>query len=277
MGVAFEKYHGLGNDYIVIDKKYGGDLSGDRIVRICDVHFGIGGDGILLADVENGKFSLKIFNPDASEAEKSGNGLRIFSRYLFDKNLVKLGECFSIFTLGGEVKSKIIDKNLIEVQMGKVSFDSEEIGVSGGKREVINEKICVLDKEFSFCAAGVSNPHCVIILDEISPETAKKYGRIIENDKRFINRTNVQFMKIVDKNNVQIEIWERGAGYTLASGSSSTAAAAVAKKLGLCGNEICVNMVGGKLSVTFDENFNATILGAVQKIGGGEIADECFE
>ena len=276
MGIPFEKYHGLGNDYVVIDKK-SCDLSAAQIVRICDVHFGIGGDGILLADMESGKFGVRIFNPDASEAEKSGNGLRIFSRYLLDKNFVKSGERFSIFTLGGEVKSTIIDKNLIEVQMGKVSFDSEEIGVSGGKREVINEKIRVLDKEFSFCAASVSNPHCVIILDEISPEIAKKYGRTIETDKRFIKRTNVQFMKIIDKDNVQIEIWERGAGYTLASGSSSTAAAAVAKKLGLCGSEICVNMVGGKLSISFDESFNATMLGAVQKIGGGEIADECFE
>jgi diaminopimelate epimerase len=262
--ILFDKYHGLGNDYIVIDKKFG-DFSDKDIIRICDGNFGVGCDGILLADIENGKFAVRIFNPDGSEAEKSGNGLRIFSRYLFDKNLVKQNEQFSIFTLGGEVKSTVVNKNLVKVEMGVVSFGS------------MNEKITVSDREYVFCAVSIGNPHCVIILDEISPEIAKKYGQIIETDKRFINRTNVQFVKIIDKNNIQIEIWERGAGYTLASGSSSTATAAVAHKLGMCENEICVNMVGGKLSISFDENFNAIMLGGVQKICIGEIADECFE
>ena len=263
MSIPFEKYHGLGNDYIVIDKN-NGNLSADEIVRICDRHLGIGGDGVLVADVENSEFAVKIFNPDGSEAEKSGNGLRIFSRYLFDKNLVKQNERFSISTIGGEVKSTVIGKNLVKVEMGKVSFLS------------VNEKISVLDREFLFCGVSVGNPHCVIVLDEISPEIAKKYGQVIETDKRFINRTNVQFMKITDKNNVQIEIWERGAGYTLASGSSSTAAAAVAYKLGLCESDICVKMSGGTLEISFDENFYATMSGAVQKIGAGVIYEECF-
>ena len=265
LSVPFVKYHGLGNDYIVIDSEYGGFLSINNIVRICDTHFGIGGDGILLADVKDGRFSVKIFNPDGSQAEKSGNGLRIFSRYLFDKNLVEQNERFSISTISGEVKSTVINKNLVKVEMGKVSFLS------------VNEKISVLDREFLFCEVSVGNPHCVIVLDEISCEIAQKYGRVIETDKRFVNRTNVQFMKIIDKNNVQIEIWERGAGYTLASGSSSTAAAAVACKTGLCKNDICVKMAGGTLKISFDKDFNAVMSGAVQKIGFGEIDNECFE
>jgi diaminopimelate epimerase len=207
---------------------------------------------------------VKIFNPDGSEAEKSGNGLRIFSRYLFDENLVGQNEQFSIFTLGGEVKSTLIDKNRVKVEMGKVSFGA------------INEKIVALNKEFIFSEVSVGNPHCVILLDEISPEIAKKYGQTIEHNKRFVNRSNVQFMKIIDKKNLQIEIWERGAGYTLASGSSSTAAAAVAHKLGFCENELCVKMQGGELLLSFDKNFNATMQGAVQKIAQGEIVEECF-
>ena len=265
MLVNFAKYHGLGNEYIVIDKKFADLLSVDNIVRICNVHFGIGSDGILLADVENGKFRVKIFNPDGSEAEKSGNGLRIFSRYLFDEKKVKQNEQFEITTLGGLVKSTVLDKNSVKVEMGKVSF------------KAMNEKIAVLDREFLFCEANVGNPHCVIVLDEISSEIAKKYGPVIENDKRFVNRTNVQFMKIIDNKNVAIEIWERGAGYTFASGSSSTAASAVALKLGLCGSDICVSMQGGKLSLSFDENFDATMSGAVQKICTGELVSECFE
>ncbi|MCL2844243.1 MAG: diaminopimelate epimerase [Chitinivibrionia bacterium] len=262
----FAKYHGLGNEYIVIDKKFADFLSKDNIIRICDVHFGVGSDGILLADLDktDGKFAVKIFNPDGGEAEKSGNGLRIFSRYLFDCGLVKLGEEFKISTLGGLVKSTVIDENLVKVEMGKVSFFA------------INEKISVLDEEFSFCEANVGNPHCVIVLDKISCEIAKKYGSVIETDKRFVNRTNVQFVKIIDRRNIEIQIWERGAGYTLASGSSSTAAAAVAKKLGHCDSEITVSMAGGKLQLCFDEDFNATMSGAVQKICTGEITAECF-
>ena len=265
--INFAKYHGLGNEYIVIDKKFGEFLRIDNIIRICDVHFGVGSDGILLADLDktDGKFAVKIFNPDGSEAEKSGNGLRIFSRYLFDCALVKQGEEFEISTLGGNVKSTVINKNLVKVEMGKVNFGA------------INEKISVLGEEFLFCEVNVGNPHCVIVLNDVSCEIAKKYGQAIETDKRFVNRTNVQFMKIIDRKNVRLEIWERGAGYTLASGSSSTAAAAVAKKSGFCDNEICVSMVGGKLQLNFDENFNATMLGAVQKICTGEIAVECFE
>ncbi|MDR0303687.1 MAG: diaminopimelate epimerase [Chitinispirillales bacterium] len=262
--IPFAKYHGLGNDYIVVQKEFGA-LNCDEIVRICDVHFGIGCDGILVDESRDGGFAVKILNPDGSQAEKSGNGLRIFSRYLFDNGLVKLGERFEITTLGGLVNAAVIDKNSVKVEMGKVLF------------ETMNEKIAVLDREFIFCGVNIGNPHCVIVLDEISPQIAKKYGALIETDKRFINRTNVQFMKIVDKNNVQIEIWERGAGYTLASGSSGAAAAAVAYKSGLCENEIYVAMPGGKLSVSFDAYFNATIQGGVQKIAAGEIADECFE
>lgn len=264
MNIPFTKYHGLGNEYIVIDKEFA-DLTKEQVVRICNVHFGIGSDGILFDETKNGKFEVKIINPDGSEAEKSGNGLRIYSRYLFDKNAVKLGEKFEIKTLGGMVKSTVFKKNLVKVEMGKVSFLA------------LNEKITVLDREFSFCEANVGNPHCVIVLDEISPEIAKKYGSVIETDKRFVNRTNVQFIKIIDKNTIQIEIWERGAGYTLASGSSSTAAAAVAHKLGLCENEICVKMQGGELSLSYDKDFNAEMQGAVQKICTGEIVAECFE
>jgi len=265
--VGFAKYHGLGNDYIVIDKKFGEFLSVDNIIRICDVHFGVGSDGILLADLDktDGKFAVKIFNPDGSEAEKSGNGLRIFSRYLFDCGLVKQGEEFEISTWGGNVKSTVVDKNLIKVEMGKVNFGA------------INEKITALGDEFLFCEVNVGNPHCVIVSDDISCEIAKKYGAAIETDKRFVNRTNVQFMKIIDRKNIRLEIWERGAGYTLASGSSSVAAAAVAKKLGFCDNEIRVSMAGGNLQLNFDEIFNATMLGAVQKISTGEIVAECFE
>ena len=222
--MKFYKYHGLGNDYIVLDpSEIDFDLSEKRIRQICHRNYGIGSDGILLGPgkIKESDFSVRIFNPDGSEAEKSGNGLRIFSRYLYDKGLVS-NDPFSIFTIGGIVKSQIHDKKKsIEINMGTVSFESNKIPVKGKHREVINEQLEINGKKIEYCAATVGNPHCVILQNDISEEETKTLGPYIENHDHFPNRINVQFMKVMDRGNIQIEIWERGAGYTLASGSST--------------------------------------------------------
>ena len=129
----------------------------------------------------------------------------------------------------------------------------------------------------TFCAATIGNPHCVILRNEVSEEDTRKWGPHIETDPRFPNRINVQFMKVLDRANIQIEIWERGAGYTLASGSSSSAAAAVAHKLGLCDSEITVHMPGGQLHISIKENFFITMTGGVTKVSEGIIYDEMFD
>ena len=127
--------------------------------------------------------------------------------------------------------------------------------MAGPRREVINEKISVGGREFTFCAATIGNPHCVLPLPEISADLAHKFGPLLETHANFPNRTNVQFLKVLDRANIQIEIWERGAGYTLASGSSSSAAAAVAHKLGLCDREISVHMPGGIIEIEIGDEF----------------------
>ena len=160
--------------------------------------------------------------------------------------------------------------------MGEVSFDSTRIPVLGPRREVLNETIVVGGKEFTFCAATVGNPHCVLLRDTVSRDEAMRYGPLIETDPRFPNRTNVQFMKVLDRKNIQIEIWERGAGYTLASGSSSSAAAAVARKLGLCDPEITVHTPGGAIHITISEQFSIVMTGPAVKIAHGTIAEESF-
>jgi len=129
----------------------------------------------------------------------------------------------------------------------------------------------------TFCAATVGNPHCVVLSEDPTPHQAHRYGPLIEVDPRFPNRTNVQFMRVMDRNNIQIEVWERGAGYTLASGSSSTAAAAVAHKLGLCDWDITVHMPGGDLRIQINNRFSATMTGPVTKICDGVMTDEMFE
>ena len=278
--MKFWKYHALGNDYLVLDPKdLPAPLTTAQVKTICHRNFGVGSDGILLGPLPSKKapFALRIYNPDGSEAEKSGNGLRIFSRYLWDRKLVGQDE-FAIETPGGLVKSTVFDGGkMVRVEMGRVSFWSDKIPVTGPRREVINEKISVGGKAFTFCAATVGNPHCVLPLPEISGKLAHEFGPLLETHKNFPNRTNVQFLKVLDRQNIQIEIWERGAGYTLASGSSSSAAAAVAHKLGLCDRSITVHMPGGKLAIEIGDGFNILMTGPVTKVSEGVISPEVFE
>jgi len=142
---------------------------------------------------------------------------------------------------------------------------------------VLNETMTVEGEELRFCAATVGNPHCVVLRTDVSEEEAKRLGPFIEKDSRFPNRTNVQFMKVLDRSHIQIEIWERGAGYTLASGSSSSAAAAVAYRLGLCRGQITVCMPGGELDIRISEDFSIQMTGPVTKIAEGTLSPEMFD
>jgi len=277
--MKFWKYHALGNDYLVMDPQdLPKPLTIEQVKTICHRNFGVGSDGILLGPLPSTKapFGLRIYNPDGSEAEKSGNGLRIFSRYLWDRKLVCTDE-FAIETLGGVVNSTVFDNGrMVRVEMGHVSFSSDKIPVTGPKREVINEKISVGGREFTYCAATVGNPHCVLPLKEISAKMAYEFGPLLEAHKNFPNRTNVQFLKVLDRANIQIEIWERGAGYTLASGSSSSAAAAVAHKLGLCDGKITVHMPGGQLAIEISGDYEILMTGPVTKVSEGVLYPEIF-
>jgi diaminopimelate epimerase len=277
--IPFYKYHALGNDYIVLTPdEFGEELTADIIQLICHRNYGIGSDGILHGPFDDPEcdFALRIYNPDGSEAEKSGNGLRIFSRYLWDKGLIG-NRPVKIKTAGGPVNARIEqDGKIITVDMGKVSFDSRKIPVTGASREVINETIDVKGQILEFCAATIGNPHCVISRPEVSTDEAREWGPLIETDPRFPNRTNVQFMQILDRSNISIEIWERGAGYTLASGSSSSAAAAVAHRLGLCDHEITVHMPGGKIEIKIAPDFEISMTGSVTRVATGTIDPEMF-
>jgi diaminopimelate epimerase len=281
--MRFYKYHALGNDYLVCDPvdfpqwKNGPSVAEIRV--ICHRNFGIGSDGILWGPLpsEKSEFGLRIFNPDGSEAEKSGNGLRIFSRYLWDQKLAK-NATFTIETPGGQVTSVIKeDGRLITVDMGSVSFVSTKIPHVGPEREVINEQITVLDRTFTYCSATIGNPHCVLPLPEVSAELAHKYGPHLETHANFPRKTNVQFLQVLDRKNIRIEIWERGAGYTLASGSSSSAAASVAHKLGLVDNDITVQMPGGTIGIEIGQNYAIRMTGTVNKVAVGDLHPQLFE
>jgi len=280
--MRFHKYHALGNDYIVLDPadypqwKAPGET---QIRAICHRNFGVGSDGILWGPLpsERADFGLRIFNPDGSEAEKSGNGIRIFSRYLWDNARVK-ERPFAVETPGGVVRCEIREAgSVIAVAMGQVSFDSRAIPVAGTAREVLGESIEAQGRRFTFCAATIGNPHCVIPVDDLSPGLARRYGPDIEVHPLFPNRTNVQFMRVLDRSSIQIEIWERGAGYTLASGSSSSAAAAVAHRLGLVDRSVAVRMPGGTIDIEIAEGFSIRMTGTVNRVADGEIHPELFK
>jgi diaminopimelate epimerase len=275
--INFSKYHALGNDYIVIHPAHlQGELTPAKVRLICNRHYGVGSDGILLGPLESeaSDFGLRIFNPDGSEVEKSGNGLRIFARSLVDEALTT-ERSFTVETPGGAVACEVSDDGRsVKVEMGTVHFDSTIIPVAGPPREVLNETIVIDGRKLTFCAATIGNPHCIVLSQRPSPVETRRYGPQIENDPRFPKRTNVQFMRVLDRANIQIEIWERGAGYTLASGSSSTVAAAVAHRLGLCDSQITVHMPGGRIAIQFDENLMATMTGPVSKICDGSIAGD---
>ena len=279
--MRFFKYHALGNDYIVMNPA---DFPGwtepsvEQIRVICHRNFGVGSDGILWGPLPTTKaqFGLRIFNPDGSEAEKSGNGIRIFSRYLWDAKLAT-APVFTIETPGGVVESEIKQNGaLITVEMGKVSFVSTKIPHVGSEREVINEQITVLDRTFTYCSATIGNPHCVLPLPEVTPELAHRYGPHLETHANFPRKTNVQFLQVLDRANIRIEIWERGAGYTLASGSSSSAAAAVAHKLGLVDGDVTVHMPGGQIGIIIGPDFAIRMTGTVNQVAEGVMLPELF-
>ena len=281
--MKFLKYHALGNDYLVLDSGNNDlpwiSLTAEQVRKICNRNFGLGADGILVGSKDDsGKyFNLQIFNPDGSTAEKSGNGLRIFARFLWDKKQVNESQ-FNIMTSGGLVTALVENSGSnVLVEMGKVSFQSDKIPVAGKIREVLNETIDIDGQQLKFCAATIGNPHCVVLNGKQTQEEVRRIGPLIETHQNFPNRINVQFLEVLDRGKIRIEIWERGAGYTLASGSSSCAAASVARRLGLCENKIAVLMPGGQLDITVNEDYSISMRGTVTRIGRMSLDPECLD
>ena len=277
----FYKYHGLGNDYIVIDPNklnFNLKLNEKNIKLICHRNFGIGSDGILLGPIiKDGKLSFQIFNPDGSEAEKSGNGIRIFALYVHDQGYIKKSK-FDLYTKGGKVVINILDlkSNLIKVAMGQYSFLSEKIPMNIDSKEVLNHEINLLGEKEVINCVNIGNPHCVLIKKKVTEDLAKKLGPLLETHQLFPNKINVQFVQILDRANIKIEIWERGAGYTLASGTSSSAASCVAHKLDFIDKNVTVHMKGGKVNVEIVDK-ELFLTGEVARISSGSFAKDFIE
>jgi len=261
----YARYQALGNDYIIIDpRSFDIPLTEAIIQLLCDRHFGIGSDGILHGPMysQHDEPSVRIYNPDGSEAEKSGNGARIFAKYMFDSKYVD-GDSFEITTKGGivAVSRNNPEATSITAAMGQLQLDNPTT-------------IRVGSEDYEANIASIGNPHCVVILDDISEDLARDVGPTLENHSVFPNRTNVQFVKVLDRNNIKLEIWERGAGYTLASGTSSAAAAGVCYDLGHCDNQITAHMPGGTLEMTVQTNLEILQTGEVHRIVDGRLSED---
>jgi diaminopimelate epimerase len=269
----FAKYEALGNDYLVLDPLDFPEPPDPQLVRrLCDRHRGLGGDGVLwgpIVPVE--PFALRLFNPDGSESHNSGNGLRIFARYLWDHGLPAEHD-FRISTHSGMVTAHILDAGgrTIAVDMGVLSFRSTDIPAAGPDRELVDEILEAGGQPYTIVGAGIGNPHCVLFLNEISPDLAQRLGPQIENHPLFPERTNVQLARALDRHTLQVEIWERGAGYTLASGTSSCAAAGAAIRTGRCASPVTVKMPGGELRVEVGPDWAARLTGDVEPVCQGE-------
>jgi diaminopimelate epimerase len=280
---SFVKMHGLGNVYIVMESSnIDFQLTKQAIIRLCNIHFGIGSDGIvMMVPSAKADFGFRVYNPDGSEAEKSGNGLRILCKYLYDYGYAKSRQ-FSVETLTDIVYADVVEEekgkaSTIRVDMGKAIFTSRNIPVNSDQPEFIGQKIIAGDREFEVNCVSVGNPHCVVIKQELDENEIRTYGPLIENHQLFPNRINVQFARVLSDHDAEILIWERGAGYTLASGSSSCAASCVLVKRGLIKGDLTMHMQGGTLKIQIDESWNIRMTGEVREIASGVLGGELLE
>ncbi|GLH75044.1 diaminopimelate epimerase [Geothrix limicola] len=279
---AFSKFQTLGNDYIVIDpSKTAFDPNPKLVQALCDRHRGIGSDGLILGPFpvpgDPEAFGLRVFNPDGSESKKSGNGLRVFARYLLEAGHVKGSRC-RIHVAGGfaEVSYLTEDGSRIQVDMGRPDFRAGEIPYTGipAQQEVLEALLFFPTGPITITALSMGNPHCVIFPGQVTAAEAQRLGPRIERHPDFPNRVNVQLVEVVDRKRIRVEIWELGAGYTLASGSSSCAAAAACKRLGLVEDHLQVLMPGGAIDIAFTSEGRILMTGPVQAVYEGRLRTE---
>jgi diaminopimelate epimerase len=279
--IPFAKGHGLGNDYLVIEERHlPRPLTTEAIARLCDRTRGVGSDGILvMVPTARAHFGLRIFNPDGSEAEKSGNGLRIFAKYLWDRRHATR-ETFTVDTKGGVVECQLHVRdgrvNFVTVEMGRATFRPGEIPMKGPGPEAVGVPLELPDgHRLRVTAVSVGNPHCVVFVDRLDEAECRRLGPLIETHPVFPNRTNVQFARAASRQSLDILIWERGAGFTLASGSSSCGAAAAAVRTGLCDHgRVAVRMPGGELGVEVRPDYSLRLEGPVEEVCTGTLSPE---
>lgn len=272
--MKFTKMHGLGNDYLVMDGIHQKiHLTPAQIHKLCDRHFGIGADGIILIlPVHKFKssrvhesvvpdFRMQIFNADGSEAEMCGNGIRCLAKFVYDHGLTKK-KALNIETLSG-IK-------LLHLSITKGKVDKVRVGI-GQPVEIGNDGVDVVDEEFAVTRVDIGNPHCVIFTRKVDKLPIERYGAEVECHSKFPNRTNVEFVEIIDKSNIKQRTWERGVGETLACGTGAAAAVAAGVYNKLLKRNVTVHLKGGNLDVEYTLIGDIYITGPAEEVFSGVI------
>jgi diaminopimelate epimerase len=258
--INFIKMQGLGNDFVLIDSRKEDldqlDLK-ELAVELCDRHFGIGADGLLLIwPSPKAHYRMQVINPDGSEAEMCGNGIRCFTKYVYETDQLK-EEVISVETLAGMILPAVILENgkvvAIEVDMG-VPKDEGDVKLEG----------------FAFRKISMGNPHAITLVDDLAKINLGEIGPKIENDKHFPNRTNVEFAQILNEKEIAVAVWERGAGETLACGTGACAAVVAANLAGKSGRRVLVHLPGGNLDIEITEENHILMRGPAEKVFEGK-------
>ena len=260
LNIKFTKMNGLGNDFVILDYSefQKTKLSPNKLAqKLCNRNFSIGADGLIIVnpDTDKADISWIFYNSDGSVAQMCGNGMRCFSRYVYDKKIIDKKE-FSVETKAGIIVPKIISENEVCVNMGIPILEPNKIPCK--TKANLNIPYTLNNKDFLLNTVSMGNPHCVIFVEKDSKELAYKYGSIIENDKLFPEKTNVEFVEILSKDEVIINVWERGCGITSACGTGACATVVAGILNGYLNNSIKVNLPGGTLKIEWNGNSTNT-------------------
>lgn len=280
--IKFTKMHGLGNDYVYIDainQKIENESSLAKFVS--NRHFGIGSDGlILICKSDIADFKMRMFNSDGSEAEMCGNGIRCVGKFVYDKGLtdktiVKIETLAGIKTLVLNTKDGKVET--ARVDMGEPILEAEKIPVISKEQPVKNLELEAENKKFKFTCVSMGNPHAITIVENTKEFDVEKYGKILEVEKAFPKKANIEFAQIIDKENIKMRVWERGAGETLACGTGACATAAACNLNGLTGRKVNIELLGGTLNIEWNEKDNHVYMtGPAVTVFDGELYEEAI-
>ena len=268
MKIKFTKYHGIGNDFIIIDCR-NTDIeylftNKNLIIKLCNRNYGIGADGIILALKPNdiGDIKMKIINSDGTEPEMCGNGIRCLIKYLYDNDSDKNHQIYNVETKAGILPAQISDNNEISIEMGKPCFIPNSIPTTLKKSHIgiPQGTININQHNINVSAVSMGNPHMVIIVEKLDSIPFESWGKILENHSTFPNKANVHFVEIIDKGNIRVKVWERSCGPTLACGTGACASLAVAFKLGYTNTQANVILPGGKLNISWPKEDSSIIM-----------------
>jgi diaminopimelate epimerase len=273
--MKFWKMHGLGNDYVVIDNRYGkiGDVEAAELaVKLCRRRFSVGADGILfVSNSEVAAVKMRIFNADGSEAEMCGNGIRCFAKYCYEKGIARKSELV-VETLAGNKRAWLTVENglvvSVMVDMGVPVLERSQIPMIG-EGTCINKELQVNGETYKVTCLSVGNPHCIVFVDDVDNFPVQRVGAKIENHKIFPKRTNVEFAQVLSENEVKVRVWERGCGETLACGTGACATVVAGNLIKKLGGKVRVHLLGGDLEVEYADHL--LLNGAAEKVFEGTL------